>query len=163
MDAPIPNYNGYKNKDLDSKDSEYELRSILNGYKNKDLDYNQNDKNGKNYRVDPYNPYQREYRADDGCNLNLCVDTGRDVAEEPWDSNTPISRLYSKRSCYMESGEVIDETNNYFDSECNGPTAAMGGTIEIADGSDPCCNQQIFEQQLCCADGEKLRGELCYR
>jgi len=174
MDS-IPNYNGYKNKELDSKDSEYEMRSILNGDKNKHLDYNQNDKkdkNGKNYRVDPYNPYQREYRADpynpyqreyradDGCNLNLCVDTGRDVAEEPWDSNTPISRLYSKRSCYIESGEVIDETNNYFDSECNGPTAAMGGSIAIADGSDPCCNEQIVKSMLpLLPDGIKI-GEI---
>merc|ERR1712203_511246 len=99
MDAPTYNGyktkdldskdNGYKNKDekeydpypryyktdsgLDSKDSEYEMRSILNGYKNKD--YNQNDKNGKHYRVDPYNPYQREYKVD-ACNLNVCVDTG---------------------------------------------------------------------------------------
>merc|ERR1712060_610510 len=83
--------NGYKNKDsreyrldpydpyaryyktdsgLDSKESEYEMRSILNGYKNKG--YNQNDKNDKNYRVDPYNPYQREYRQ-------LCCADGEEL------------------------------------------------------------------------------------
>merc|ERR1712154_328829 len=97
MATPIPNYNGYKNKD-----------------------YPQNDKNGKDYRADPYNPYQREYRVD-GCNLNV-----------------------------------------YVDSECKGPTAAMGGTIEIADGSDPCCNQQMFQKQLCCPDGRELRNGMCY-
>merc|ERR1712154_17711 len=78
-----------------------------------------------------------------GCNLNVCVDTGRDEAEIPWDSNSPISRLYSKRSCYIEHGEVIDEENFYFDSKCNGPTSSNGGLISIADGSDPCCNEQI--------------------
>merc|ERR1712228_571364 len=93
-------YNGYKTKDLDSKDykeyrydpyaryyktdsgldskdSEYEMRSILNGYKNED--YKKNDE--KEYFNDPYkreyfnndpykreyfnnDPYKREYRAD---------------------------------------------------------------------------------------------------
>merc|ERR1712038_858415 len=72
---------------LDSKDSEYEMRSILNGYKNKDYKKNdgddKKDKNGKDlyekeyfndpyartYRTDPYartyrnDPYAREYRA----------------------------------------------------------------------------------------------------
>jgi len=70
------------------------------------------------------------HNAITGCNLNVCVDTGRDVAEEPWDSNSPISRLYSKRSCYIESGQVIDETGNYFDSECNAewdPTTLTNG------------------------------------
>jgi len=119
MDAPT--YNGYKTKDLDSKDdgyknkdykeyrydpyaryyktdsgldskdSEYEMRSILNGYKNKDYKKNdgddKNDKNGKDLyekeyfypgsydHYDPYNdnprreyfnndPYKREYRTD---------------------------------------------------------------------------------------------------
>merc|ERR1712083_225360 len=55
MDAPgsSPNYDGYKNnyKALDSKDGEYEMRSILNGYKNKDQ---------KEYFNDPY---KREYRG----------------------------------------------------------------------------------------------------
>merc|ERR1712087_977325 len=54
MDAPgsSSNYNGYKNKALDSKDGEYEMRSILNGYKNKDQkEYFNND------------PYKREYRG----------------------------------------------------------------------------------------------------
>merc|ERR1712157_707096 len=65
MDAPgsSPNYNEYKNnyKALDSKDGEYEMRSILNGYKNKDQ---------KEYLNDPYkreyfnDPYKREYRTD---------------------------------------------------------------------------------------------------
>merc|ERR1719362_2198624 len=75
---------------LDSKESEYEMRSILNGYKNKDYKKNdgddKNDKNGKDlyekeYFNDPYkreyfnndpykreyfnnDPYKREYRAD---------------------------------------------------------------------------------------------------
>merc|ERR1712060_503709 len=66
---------GYKNKD--SKDSEYEMRSILNGYKNKDYKKNDgDDKNGKDlyekeYFNDPYkreyfnnDPYKREYRTD---------------------------------------------------------------------------------------------------
>merc|ERR1712244_64707 len=48
-------------KALDSKDGEYEMRSILNGYKNKDQ---------KEYLNDPYkreyfnDPYKREYRTD---------------------------------------------------------------------------------------------------
>merc|ERR1711997_1208661 len=46
MDAPT--YNGYKTKDLDSKD---------NGYKNKD---------SKEYRLDPYDPYARYYKTDSG-------------------------------------------------------------------------------------------------
>merc|ERR1712083_673662 len=86
MDAPT--YNGYKNKDykeyrsdpyaryykteygLDSKDSEYEMRSILNGYKNKDYKKNdgddKKDKNGKDlYEKEYFNdPYKREYRTD---------------------------------------------------------------------------------------------------
>merc|ERR1711997_820322 len=101
MDAPT--YNGYKTKDLDSKDdgyknkdykeyrydpsdpyaryyktdsgldskdSEYEMRSILNGYKNKDYKKNdgddKNDKNGKDlYEKEYFNdPYKREYRTD---------------------------------------------------------------------------------------------------
>merc|ERR1712244_110172 len=79
---------GYKNKDykeyrsdpyaryykteygLDSKDSEYEMRSILNGYKNKDYKKNdgddKKDKNGKDlYEKEYFNdPYKREYRTD---------------------------------------------------------------------------------------------------
>merc|ERR1711920_1196726 len=76
MDAP--SYDGYKTKDyLDSKDSEYEMRSILNGYKDKDYKKNDgDDKNGKDlyekeYFNDPYkreyfnnDPYKREYRTD---------------------------------------------------------------------------------------------------
>merc|ERR1712038_976237 len=85
MDAPT--YDGYKTKDYldskdneyknkDSKDSEYEMRSILNGYKNKDYKKNDgDDKNGKDlyereYRTDPYartyrtDPYARTYRND---------------------------------------------------------------------------------------------------
>merc|ERR1711997_653600 len=84
MDAPT--YDGYKTKDYldskdngyknkDSKDSEYEMRSILNGYKDKDYKKNDgDDKNGKDlyekeYFNDPYartyrnDPYAREYRA----------------------------------------------------------------------------------------------------
>merc|ERR1712060_936789 len=78
-------YNGYKTKDLDSKDdgyknkyykteygldskdSEYEMRSILNGYKNKDYKKNDGkDKNGKDlYEKEYFNdPYKREYRTD---------------------------------------------------------------------------------------------------
>merc|ERR1712060_793703 len=84
-------YNGYKTKDLDSKDdgyknkyykteygldskdSEYEMRSILNGYKNKD--YKKNDGKDlyeKEYFNDPYkreyfnnDPYKREYFNND--------------------------------------------------------------------------------------------------
>merc|ERR1711897_58845 len=48
-------------KALDSKDGEYEMRSILNGYKDKDQ---------KEYLNDPYkreyfnnDPYKREYRG----------------------------------------------------------------------------------------------------
>merc|ERR550539_1016887 len=91
MDAPT--YNGYKTKDLDSKDDgyknkdykeyrydpsdpyaryyktdsgEYEMRSILNGYKNKDYKKNDgDDKNDKNlYEKEYFNdPYKREYRG----------------------------------------------------------------------------------------------------
>jgi len=86
MDAPT--YDGYKTKDYldskdngyknkDSKDGEYEMRSILNGYKTKDYKKNDgDDKNGKDlyekeYFNDPYkreyfnnDPYKREYRTD---------------------------------------------------------------------------------------------------
>merc|ERR1712154_149334 len=75
-----------------------------------------------------------------GCNLNVCVDTGRDEAEIPWDSNSPISRLYSKRSCYIESGQIIDETNNYFDSECN----AEWDPTTLTDGDK--CNDEALNQ-----------------
>merc|ERR1719458_1380891 len=94
MDAPIPNYNGYKNQDLDSKDSEYELRSILNGDKNKDLDYNQNDKNGKHYRVDPYNSYQREYREDTGYGDH------NPYASDPRESHGAYPRQYREDTVY---------------------------------------------------------------
>merc|ERR1712187_805030 len=64
MDAPgsSPNYDGYKNnyKALDSKDGEYEMRSILNGYKNKDQREYFNDPYKREYRTDPY---KREYRG----------------------------------------------------------------------------------------------------
>merc|ERR1711994_961584 len=52
---------------LDSKESEYEMRSILNGYKNKDYKKNDgDDKNGKDlYEKEYFNdPYKREYRTD---------------------------------------------------------------------------------------------------
>merc|ERR1712083_555335 len=75
MDAPgsSPNYDGYKNnyKALDSKDGEYEMRSILNGYKNKDQKEYLNDPYKREYfNNDPYkreyfnDPYKREYRTD---------------------------------------------------------------------------------------------------
>merc|ERR1711997_489000 len=73
MDAPgsSSNYNGYKNKALDSKDGEYEMRSILNGYKNKDQKEYFNDPYKREYfNNDPYkreyfnDPYKREYRTD---------------------------------------------------------------------------------------------------
>merc|ERR1712087_44464 len=54
-------------KNKDSKDSEYEMRSILNGYKNKDYKKNDgDDKNGKDlYEKEYFNdPYKREYRTD---------------------------------------------------------------------------------------------------
>merc|ERR1712157_485147 len=65
-------------KALDSKDGEYEMRSVLNGYKqNKDLDKNQDKKEYFNdpyareyFNNDPYkreyfnDPYKREYRTD---------------------------------------------------------------------------------------------------
>merc|ERR1712038_1896152 len=77
MDAPT--YDGYKTKDYldskdneyknkDSKDSEYEMRSILNGYKNKDYKKNDgDDKNGKDlYEKEYFNdPYKREYFNND--------------------------------------------------------------------------------------------------
>merc|ERR1712037_156805 len=47
----------------DSKDSEYEMRSILNGYKNKDYKRNDQDLDEKEYFNDPYDPYKREYRS----------------------------------------------------------------------------------------------------
>merc|ERR1712154_96483 len=63
-------------KALDSKDGEYEMRSVLNGYKTKDLDKNQdkkeyfNDPYKRDYFNDPYkreyfnnDPYKREYRG----------------------------------------------------------------------------------------------------
>merc|ERR1712154_8939 len=69
MDAPT--YDGYKTKDYkDSKDSEYEMRSILNGYKNDGDDKNGKDLYEKEYRTDPYartyrtDPYARTYRND---------------------------------------------------------------------------------------------------
>merc|ERR1712001_524247 len=61
MDTPT--YNGYKTKDLDSKDD---------GYKNKDYKeyrYDPSDPYARTYRTDPYartyrnDPYAREYRA----------------------------------------------------------------------------------------------------
>merc|ERR1712083_623587 len=67
-------------KALDSKDGEYEMRSILNGYKNKDQkeylndpykrEYFNNDPYKREYFNDPYkreyfnDPYKREYRTD---------------------------------------------------------------------------------------------------
>merc|ERR1712222_238911 len=95
MDAPT--YDGYKTKDneyknKDSKDSEYEMRSILNDKNGKDLyekeyfndpykreyfnndpykrEYFNNDPYKREYRTDPYartyrnDPYAREYRTD---------------------------------------------------------------------------------------------------
>merc|ERR1711997_1148428 len=60
-----------KNKALDSKDNEYEMRSILNGYKNKDQKEYLNDPYKREYfNNDPYkreyfnnDPYKREYRG----------------------------------------------------------------------------------------------------
>merc|ERR1712244_47379 len=74
-----PSYDGYKTKDYldskddgyknkDSKDGEYEMRSILNGYKNKDYKKNDgDDKNGKDlYEKEYFNdPYKREYFNND--------------------------------------------------------------------------------------------------
>merc|ERR1712083_867341 len=58
-------------KALDSKDGEYEMRSILNGYKNKDQKEYLNDPYKREYfNNDPYkreyfnDPYKREYRTD---------------------------------------------------------------------------------------------------
>merc|ERR1712154_650016 len=154
MDAPT--YNGYKTKDLDSKDdgyknkdykeyrydpsdpyaryyktdsgldskdSEYEMRSILNGYKNKD--YKKNDKNGKDlYKREYFNndPYKREYF-----------------------NNDPYKREYFNNPYKRE----------YFN---NGPYKR--------EYRGPCCSGWELDGALCypqCASGFNGIGPVCWR
>merc|ERR1712060_671602 len=156
IDAPT--YNGYKTKDLDSKDdgyknkdykeyrydpyaryyktdsgldskdSEYEMRSILNGYKNKD--YKKND--GKDlYEKEYFNdPYKREY-------------FNNDPYKREYFNNDPYKREY--------------RTDPYARTYRNDPYAR--------EYRGPCCAGQELSGGLCypiCASGFSGAGPACW-
>merc|ERR1712228_87068 len=121
MDAPT--YNGYKTKDLDSKD---------NGYKNKD---------SKEYRLDPYDPYARYYKTDSG------LDSKESEYEMRSILNGYKNKDYKKNDGDDKNGEDLYK-KEYFNND----------PYKREYRADP----YKREYRGPCCPGQELSGGLCY-